>query len=84
VHNGESSGDVWLAWSMDRRQRCPDKSSEHPPRSPGVLISAQIVGSAHLGEFPEHLALALFILTHNGQNVIRAGACCTLHVGFQI
>jgi len=69
---------------MDRRQDCPDKSSKHLPRAPAVLFLAQIVGSAHRGAFPEHLALALFILTQNGQNVTRAGACCALQVGFQI
>jgi len=86
VHHRESSGGLWRAWLMDRRQDCPDKSSKHLRRSPAVLVPALVVGGAHLGAFPELLALALFILTQNGQNVTRtrAGACCALQVGFQI
>jgi len=29
------------------------------------------------------LALALFIVTQDGQNITLAGACCALQVGFQ-
>ena len=43
-HHRESSGAVWRAWLMDRRQDCPDKSSKHLRRSSAVLFPAQIVG----------------------------------------
>jgi len=84
VDHRESSGAVWRAWSMDRRKECPPRSprnacDDHPPSFP-----ARIVGRAHLGALPEHLALALFILTQNGQNVTRPAACYALQVEFQI
>jgi len=49
---------VCRAWSMGRRQDCPDEFATHLRRSPVVLISAEIVGGGHLGAFPEHPAFS--------------------------
>jgi len=57
------------------RHTCDD----HPPSPPPCRSS-----DAYTGRVPGASALALFILTQNGLSVTLAGACCALHVGFQI
>ena len=75
VHHRDSSGAVWRAWLMGRRQHCPDKSpkttcddywpsfllADRRKRTPGRVSGAS-------------WRLARFILTQNGLNVTRAGA----------
>ena len=58
LHHRQSSGGVWHAWLIDRRQDCRDESATHLRRPPAVRFPAQIVGRVHLGAFPEPLAFS--------------------------